>query len=589
MEITEKKVVKENYEVTVVGGGISGLLAAIASARHGARTALVQNRPVLGGNASSEIRMHICGAAASGGRDNARETGILEEILLENRKRNYYDEFEIFDVMMWEKARFQENLTLYLNTHMYSVKKSEKSIKSITCTQLTSETELQIESKYFIDATGDGTLGAYAGSSYMKGSESREEFEEAYAPEKSDNFTMGNTILFKARDTGKKTEFIKPGWAYDVTEEMLSTRNHSQISYGYWWIELGGMELDTIKDNEAIKDELMKWAFGIWDHIKNKGDHGADNYELVWVGALPGKRESRRLKGAYVLKAQDLLEGKVFDDAVAYGGWPMDMHIPGGLKASGDEPTTYFHLDDMYTIPYRCLYSSEIDNLFLAGRAISVSKLAFGSIRVMGTTGVIGQAVGTAAAKAVEKNVQPEGVMEFIEEVQMELMRDDCYLHGYKFIDEKDKARYALITCSSEKQPCVNVKNGHTRNIGDSINYWESSKIQESEYINIELERTSEIKRVQILFDSNLTREIRPTMAYGANRVQTRGVPREIIKDYEIELFFNGKVVDKKIIEGNYQRMNRIDFDGVKADSIKITVKATNGLSTARIFDVKIY
>ena len=589
MEIGEKKSVAVRFDVAVIGGGISGLVAAIASARHGARTALVQNRPVLGGNASGEIRMHICGAAVSGMRDNARETGILEEILLENRKRNYYDEFSIFDMIMWEKARFQDNLTLFMNTHMYDVETSGDSIVTVNCTQLTTETDIRIEADYFIDATGDGTLGAYAGAGYMKGSESSDDFGETIAPAGRDDYTMGNTILFKARDTGRKVGFIKPDWAYEVTDEMLATRDHSQISYGYWWIELGGMEQDTIKDNEEIKDELMKWAYGIWDHIKNKGDHGAGNYDLVWVGALPGKRESRRLRGAYVLKAQDLLEGRVFKDAVAYGGWPMDMHVPGGLKAAGDEPTKYFHLEDMYTIPYRCLYSEDVRNLFLAGRAISASKLAFGSIRVMGTTGVIGQAVGTAAAKACEKGVSPEEVMDYIDDLQLELMKDDCYIHGYRYIDPADRAKDSKISCSSEKQPCINVINGHTRNIGDSINYWESDTLSAPEYIEFGFDKPVPVKEIRILFDSNLTREIRPSMDYGANRRQIRGVPAELVRAYDVILRKDGRDISTVSVNDNYQRLNVHCFNMQEADSVRISVRETNGLSKARIFDVKIY
>lgn len=589
MEIKERKKSEYNFEVTVVGGGVSGLCAAIASARHGAKTALVQDRPVLGGNASSEIRMHICGASVSGGRDNARETGILEEILLENRRRNYYESFELFDVIMWEKARFQENLALFMNTHMYDVTMEDEKISEITCTQLTTETEIKISSDYFIDATGDGTLGAYAGAQFMRGSESREVFGEPMAPAKPDEYTMGNSILFKARDMGKKCEFIKPAWALDVTEEMLANRNHSLHSYGYWWIELGGLHDDTIKDYEEIKDELLKWAFGIWDHIKNKGDHGADNYELVWVGALPGTRESRRLEGDYVLKAQDLLEGKVFDDAVAYGGWPMDMHVPGGLEAQVDEPTKYFHLDDMYTIPYRSLYSVNIENLFLAGRSMSCSKLAFGSIRVMGTTAVMGQAAGTAAAIAVQKEITPREVNDDIGLLQKLLLRDDAYIHGIRFIDEDDIIKDSILSCSSQKHPCTNVINGNLRNTADEINYWESDEILNSEYIQAVFDSPKNISEVQLRFDSDLTREIRLTMSLWASNSQIRGVPPELVKDYMIELMLDDKVVSSKTITGNYQRLNKLFFDNVKADAIKVTIFATNGWSAARIFDLKCF
>ncbi len=589
MEVNELKTIKANFQVVVVGGGLSGLCAAIASARHGAKTALIQERPVLGGNASGEIRMHICGASASGRYDNARETGIIEEILLENRKRNYHDEFPLFDIVMWEKARFQKNLTLYLNTHMRKVETEKERISRVICSRLGSETELIVEGEYFIDATGDGTLGAFAGAQYMRGSESRDVFEEPHAPEKADGYTMGNTILFSAMDRGRKVGFEKPEWAYDVPEEMLKNRDHSQISYGYWWIELGGMDSDIIKDYEQIKDELLKWAFGIWDHIKNKGDHKADNYELTWVGMLPGKRESRRLTGDYVLREQDLASGRVFDDAVAYGGWPMDMHVPGGLKNHEKQPSMFIFPEKYYTIPYRCLYSKNIGNLFLAGRAISVSKLAFGSTRVMGTTSVAGQAAGAAAAMAVEYGISPRDMNLKINELQKKLMADDCFIPGYRYMDERDLAAKAEINCSSEKHSCKNVVNGHTRNIEDTVNYWESENLTEEQFIRFDLDESRKISKVKLLFDSNLSREIRISMAYNANKNQLRGVPREIVKDYDVELLLAGERVAIKKVENNHLRKNEISFDGVGADSVKVTVHSTNGWPTARIFDVKIF
>lgn len=586
--MSEIRVMEETFDVVVVGGGMSGLCAAIASARHGAKTALIHERPVLGGNASSEIRMHICGATASGRYKNARETGILDEILLENRKRNRFDEFPLFDVILWEKARFQENLTLYLNTHMRAVETEEGIIAKIICDRLASETELGIIGGYFIDATGDGTLGALAGAEYMRGSESRDRFGEPHAPEEPDDFTMGNTILFQAEDKGEKVDFHKPEWAYDISDEMLANRNHSLLNYGYWWIELGGMDLDTIKDYEEIKDELMKWAFGIWDHIKNKGDHKAENYELTWVGMLPGKRESRRLVGDYILKEQDVASSRVFRDAVAYGGWPMDMHVPGGLRNHKKEPSFFIFPDKYYTIPYRCLYSKNIENLFLAGRAVSVSKLAFGSTRVMGTTSVMGQAVGTAAAMAAEKGISPRDVNGHIKELQKRLLYDDCFIPGLKFEVPDDLASDAAISCSSQRHPCVNTVNGHTRNIGDEINFWESESLEKPQWIQFDMKKADTISKVRLAFDSNLSRELRISMDYEANKDQVRGVPRELVKDYVVELYKEGKKVAEEKTCGNHTRINEIGFDGVEADCVRINILKTNGWPTARIFDIKI-
>jgi hypothetical protein len=369
---------------------------------------------------------------------------------------------------------------------------------------------------------------------------------------------------------------------------MLANRNHSLINYGYWWTELGGTELDIIKDYEEIKDELLKWAFGIWDHIKNKGDHKADNYELTWVGMLPGKRESRRLVGDYILKEQDVASSRVFEDAVAYGGWPIDMHVPGGLRNHENEPSFFIFPDKYYSIPYRCLYSKNIKNLFLAGRAISVSKLAFGSVRVMGTTSVIGQAVGTAAAMTVEKCIAPGDVNGHIKELQKRLLYDDCFIPGLKFTDPRDLAVDAAISCSTQKHPCANTVNGHTRNIGDEINFWETESLEKPQWIQFDLNRAEHISKVRLAFDSNLSRELRISMDYEVNKDQVRGIPREIVKDYVVELFKDGRKAVSRETSGNYTRINEICFDGVEADCVKITIKSTNGWPTARIFDIKI-
>ena len=200
-------------------GGMTGLCAALAAARHGARTALVQDRPVLGGNASSEIRMHIVGASSHAAKKDLAETGILMEILLENKRRNPYACFPVFDSVMWEKVRFQKNLTSYLNTNMDDVEMENGSVKTVICHQNSTETEIRLSARIFVDATGHGTLGVMAGAKSRMGSEGKAEFHEADAPEMANTDTMGNTIMFSAVDRGEKVHFVKPDWAYTFTEE----------------------------------------------------------------------------------------------------------------------------------------------------------------------------------------------------------------------------------------------------------------------------------------------------------------------------------------------------------------------------------
>ncbi|MDF2485315.1 MAG: dependent oxidoreductase, partial [Herbinix sp.] len=380
----------KKYEFVVVGGGMSGICAAIAAAREGIETALIHNRPVLGGNASSEIRMHICGASCHDAKENSRESGIIEELLLENKRRNPLHSYPIFDSILWEKVRFQKNLTLYLNSHMTKVITEGNRIQSILVEQITTERSFELFGDLFMDATGDGTLGFLAGAEFMTGTEARDTFGEEHAPVKGSPYVMGSTLMFKAKKMEQKVPFIKPFWANTYTEEDLALRDHSNINSGYWWIEIGGVTEDTIKDGELIRDRLLKAVYGIWDHIKNSGKHDADYLDLEWIGFLPCKRESRRLVGDYVLKEDDCLSERRFEDAVAYGGWPIDVHTPGGLEANHEEPTVYLRMMDVFTIPYRCLYSKNIDNLFLGGRIISCSHMAFASTRVMGTCAVVG-------------------------------------------------------------------------------------------------------------------------------------------------------------------------------------------------------
>ena len=557
------KTVTKDYDVIVVGGGLSGMCAAISSARGGAKTALVHDRPVLGGNASSEIRMHVCGADRHSARANARETGILEELLLKNKSINDKDHYSwpIFDTCTWEICRFQDGLDLYLNTRFDTVKMDGDSIKSITALGLTNETYYTFSAPLFIDATGDGMLGAFAGAEFMYGREDKSTFLEEDGVEKADKYTMGNSLMFYATDVGEPIKFTKPDWAYTYTEKDLNARPHDDVSSGYWWIELGGKDLHTIYDSEELRDELMKTVYGVWDHIKNGGDHGAENYKLEWVGALPGKRESRRLLGDYVLCENDLLEAKPFDDAVAYGGWSMDCHVIEGFRSTENEPTKYIHFKDVYPIPYRSLYSKNIKNLFLAGRAISASHLAFASTRVMGTTSVCGQAVGTAAAIATKKGVLPRDVANHMHELQQQLLKDDCFIPNFKNEDKLDFALGAKVTASSQKCgfEAKNITNGVARTVGDNSNMYCSEGIAEGgESVTLDFGKEVALNQLHIKFDSNLSQEIEISMNNWVTSRQEKGLPSSLVKDYKVELNKGGEVVKTIDKKDNIFRFNKI-------------------------------
>jgi len=585
-----KKIEIKDYKVIVIGGGMAGVCAAIASARQGEKTALINNRPVLGGNASSEIRMHICGADYHGFRKNARETGIIEEILLDNKMANKSNSFSILDTILWEKTRFQENLDLYLNTHVTDLIKDEDKIIRVMAEQLTTEKIFELNGEIFIDATGDGTIAYLSGAEYMSGREGKDKFGEKFAPEKSDNHTMGNTLLFSAVDMRKKVEFIKPSWANTYQEEDLAYRQHHEINSGYWWIEIGGDDLDVIQDGEVIRDELLKAVYGVWDHIKNSGNHYADNFALDWIGFLPGKRESRRIVGDYILKEQDLFEGKIFDDAIAYGGWPMDMHTVGGIRTRR-EPNDFIMMEDLYTIPYRSIYSKNIKNLMVAGRDISASHMAFGSTRVMATCAVIGQAAGTAAAMCTNKKVFPREINEHIHELQQKLMKADCYIPGFKNEDIGDLALNSKISASSFLENCQpeNIINGYSRTIKDKINAWIPQEEDKYPWIELSFNNIISPKEILLKFDSNLSREIMISLTHSVRNRQHQGTPEEIVRDYDIEFYHGIELVEKREIRDNHRRLSCTKVDEIRCNRIRIKPLNTWGSKRICIYEIRVY
>ena len=585
------KTIHENFDVVVVGGGLAGMCAAISAAREGSRTVLVHNRPVLGGNASSEIRMHICGADNHSNRKNARETGLVEEILLEHKHRNPESSYPIFDAILWEKAAFQENLTLHLNSYMDAVEAENGKIHSIHVQQMNTEKEFIITGTIFVDATGDGMLSDLAGADYTVGRESKDVYGESHAPDVADHCTMGNSLMFHAVDKGHPVPFVAPAWANKYTEEDLKLRGHDEVTSGYWWIELGGSELDTISDAEELRDRLLKALYGVWDHIKNGGDHGAENLELDWVGFLPGKRENRRVYGDYVLREQDCYNGTRFDDTVAYGGWPMDAHVIDGFASKSEEATVFLYLDDVYTIPYRSYYSRNVDNLMMAGRIISCSHMALASTRVMGTCAVGGQAVGVAASMAVKQGILPRDVGESIHQLQQRLLQLDCYLPGIQSEDELRLAEKATVTASdylpgAEPQ---NVLSGIDRPVGDAQNCWQSATGEDA-WIQLNFAESQKVEKVQCIFDSNLCKQLTISIQDSVLNEEEKSTPCTLVADFELICSKDGEIVHTQKIEGNYVRNCWVNFPAaVDCDRIRLRILRTHGVKNAKVFGLRIY
>ncbi|WP_068777174.1 FAD-dependent oxidoreductase [Paenibacillus sp. FJAT-26967] len=445
-------------DVTVIGGGLAGVCAAIAAARLGSKVVLVNNRPVLGGNSSSEVRVWVCGATAHGINRYARETGIMGELFVENQYRNPDGNPYLWDLVILEAVRAEQNITLLLNTDVHEVEadgpEDSRTIRSVTGWMMGSERRIRLESPVFLDCTGDGLVGFMAGARYRIGREASHEYGEEWAPEEADGITLGSTLLFYTKEEDHPVRFVPPSFAKDIAQTQIPIKRvirSGDSGCHYWWIEWGG-GLDTVHDNEVIRDELSSVIYGIWDYIKNSGRFEADNMTLEWVGSIPGKREYRRFVGDYVLNQNDVIAQEPFHDRIAFGGWSIDLHPPQGMyaEASGSK---HMHADGNYHIPYRSLYSVNVSNLLFAGRNISASHVAFGTTRVMATCAVMGEAAGTAASLCTAKGVIPRDIyLSHLQELQQTLLRHDASIIGLRHEDDGDQARLARVTASSVRR-----------------------------------------------------------------------------------------------------------------------------------------
>lgn len=592
---------------------MSGVACALSAARQGARVILLQDRPMLGGNASSEVRMHIVGANSHrSGADQkleTRESGIIEEIRLENSFRNPQRSPSMFDQILYEKCVAEPGLTVMLDTRVVNAAVEKGRITEAEAVRLSTEDYFRIEAKVFVDCTGDGGLGAAAGAAFQHGREAKETYGESLARDTADSHTLGSTLLLMARKHDHPVPFIAPPWARKFTEEDLRLRRHAELSetdygleYGFYWIEWGG-QLDTIKDNDRIRHELLAIVMGIWDHIKNDGDHGAECWALDWFGAVPGKRESRRFFGQHILTEHDLMQSRPHPDAIAYGGWAIDLHPPNGVDASDEPPYRQTKVPQIYDIPLRSCVARDISNLMFAGRNISASHVAFASTRVMATCAVIGEGVGVAAAYAVESDLPPAslaGNPVAISEIQQRIVRQDAFLIGLRILPDDNLAALARISASSEQPDGLarEVLSGQNRTVlGEEgvgpdreipgTHRWMSVSLPAS--LEFQWPEAVSARRVEVVFDSGLHRHLTLTQSSAYTRVMHWGTGQpELARSYRIEILSEGEwilVADETL---NWQRWRSYDLPKKPFQALRIVVSESWDIDHARIVSVRI-
>ena len=573
------------FDVVVVGGGPAGCGAAVAAARHGCKVAFIQDRPVLGGNASSEISIPPMGYIGSP-PDKVNVTGLVEEFFPRQDWSNFADSGKIESVV-----RAERNISLFLNSRATGVEKGSKDrMKSVIALDVHAGRRMRFCAPLFIDCTGHGWVGYYAGAEYRMGQEARREFNESLAPVRPGSRTMGNNLYnsaFKTHD--KPAPFECPDWAYRWSEpndfevfdshhrldEVVRPPNFDVPSrgkgrnpgndlnggcYRMWWVEYGGV-LNIIKDAEKIRDELFRINIGLWNYAKNHNPKTIEanrNRELVWLTHVMGVRESRRLVGDYIMTQRDYDERIIHKDTVAFTDWGIDVHHPEGFWVRGND-CIHVYKGKRTCIPYRTLYSKNISNLLMAGRCHSATHIAMGGTRVMRPVCMMGQAAGTAAAIAAEHDSTPRGVYEnHIHELQQVLLKDGCYLPGVRNTDKDDIALRASVTASTsgEGMASEKVNDGWNRIVGGDKNAWApAAEASLPQWIQLELDEPTTIDTIHATFQRTKDRAI----------------------DFTVETWLDGSWRTAALVRDNKCRRCVVNFQPVKTDRVRLVMSKTAG------------
>jgi hypothetical protein len=403
------------FDFVVVGGGMSGICAAVSAAREGVKVAIIQDRPVWGGNNSSEIRVGLQGLINLG--QYPKLGNLVREFspapwdgIGENFNAGPFP--DIYDD--GQKAAVvnaESNIKQVIGWRVFAVEKHVRKLVRVTSKNVSTGEELVFRAPIFADCTGDGSVGVLAGADWTMGREGRDKYGESLAPESADKLTLGASVLWNTKETEANSDF--PLFRYGIN---FNEANAQKVIRGEWNWEIG-LNHNQIDDFERIRDHGLMAVFSNWSFLKNEHE-GKDKYarrELRWVAYIAGKRESRRLLGDLILKEQDIVESLAYPDGCVPTTWPVDLHFPDPENSKHFPGNEFMAVNisqpiKPYMVPYRCLYSRNVENLFLAGRDISVTHVALGTVRVMRTCGMMGEVVGMAASLCKKYDARPRQI-----------------------------------------------------------------------------------------------------------------------------------------------------------------------------------
>ncbi|MGC6423426.1 MAG: FAD-dependent oxidoreductase [Lentimonas sp.] len=594
-----------HYDFIVVGGGVAGCNAAIAAARHGLKVALIQNRPMVGGSNSSEMGVPVSGGSSS---SRGRETGLNEEV----GRISAYNFTQKWAFGAEIAIAAEPNITVFLNTHVFEAATDEGgNITEVTAFNMIDGHLTRYSGDFFADCTGDGWLGYYAGAEYMIGRESKEQFGESNGKDIADDVTMSGSLMqhsilgYQAIDMGEPVTMEEPSWVYDFryNEAAFLERPKFEmgIRAGNWWTENHGFN-DDLWDPEWARDDLILVSLSYYNWIKNYSPlkEKAANYKLFYIPITNAKRETRRLVGDHIVVEDDVTNRVVFDDRVGYFVWVLDVHHPLGIFSS-EGPFDYATHTSPNSIPLRALYSKNVPNMFMAGRNISVTHVTIGTARVQGTTGMMGQIIGTAAAFCKKKETNPRGLVKsHMPELQQQLIKDDLTILHLTNEDPNDLARTAAVSASSsqsEEHGPHNAINGLTRPLDDNMEMWNDNKdvpynrwISDPEqampqWLEVDFGEEKSVNSVYLTFDTNLNKK-----RYISWELKDEDrMPPEAARDYQVQYFDGNEWVSVTEVENNYQRRRIHRFPQVTTSKVRVLIEKTNGDPSARLYEIRAY